>query len=668
MKSLSTQKINQLQRMVSAAQQARQSGLIAQAESLYRDVLKQAPDAWDIRQQLAILFATTGRPEEAARQFRLIVQANPTHAASHANLATALSESNQLDEAIKEFRRALTLNPNMLGAKIAYAETLRRAKQFDEAATAFREVLNQDKVNHAAFNGLGLVYRDTDDFPRALECLEHAVGLAPSNPEYRINFGATLRRSKLIEFAVEQFYEAVKLKPNWLDAVVLLAEALQEQHRFDEAKECFERAQQIKPGEPELSERIGYLYLEMGDSKLATQLFNEIINTHPDRYSARLGLGKAHMLSGHSKEAANIFEGLIRDYPEHTAAYASLANSRKFSPEDAALIEKLHKLADTASEDAPSSIPLSFALGKISDDCKDWDSAWRYYERGNRLRNKSYNYLPEVQEAKFDALISLFTQEFIEEHQHLGTQDSLPVFIVGMPRSGTTLTEQIISSHPQVIGAGEVDFWYRADQNIPHTLKTQTPYPECMRLMQAEHAQQIADRYSALLRKIADPGTDPARITDKMPHNFVQLGLIALLFPKAPIIHCKRDAMDNCLSIFFQNFAGEHPYAYDLNNLGHHYRQYERLMAHWHNVLPGRILDIQYEETIADPEYWSRKLIEHVGLDWDDACLAPHKLERTVKTASHWQVRQPIYKTSVARWKHYEAYLGPLKEALKLPK
>lgn len=182
--------------------------------------------------------------------------------------------------------------------------------------------------------------------------------------------------------------------------------------------------------------------------------------------------------------------------------------------------------------------------------------------------------------------------------------------------------------------------------------------------MQREHAEEIAEKYTTLLHKIAGPGTSPLRITDKMPHNFVQLGLIALLFPNARIIHCKRDAMDNCLSIFFQNFGGEHPYAYDLRNLGHHHRQYERLMAHWHNVLPGRILDINYEDTIADPEIWSRKLIEHVGLKWDDACLAPHKLERTVKTASHWQVRQPIYKTSVARWKHYEQYLGPLQESL----
>lgn len=664
MKSLNAQKINQLQRMLTAAQQARQSGMIQQAEVLYRDVLKQAPEAWDVRQQLAMLLATTDRPEEAAKQFRLIVQANPTHAASHANLATALSESNQLEEAIKEFQRALALNPRLLGARIALAETLRRARRLEESAASFKSALDEDKINHAAFNGLGLVFRDMGDLPRALECFEHAVGLAPENPEYRMNFGAALRNQDLNALAVEQFYQAVMLKPTWLEAVVLLGEVLLKQHRYDEAKECFERAQQLKPQEPELYERLGYVYLDMGDSDHALQTFDKVLAEHPTRYKARLGLSRAHMLAGSSAEATRTLESLIKDHPEEASAYVSLAASRKFTL-DNPLINPLKQLADQTSDDTATAIPLSFALGKILDDCKEWDLAWKYYERGNRLRNAAYNYQPAQQEATFDELMSVFTREFIEKHSHFGVQEKLPVIIIGMPRSGTTLTEQIISSHPQVFGAGEVDFWFHASEAVRYALKTREPYPACMQLMQDVHAREIAERYIALLRKIAGPDLTPSLITDKMPHNFVQLGLIALLFPNAPIIHCKRDAMDNCLSIFFQNFAGEHPYAYDLTNLGHQHRQYERLMSHWHQVLPGRILEINYEDTIADPEYWSRKLISHVGLEWNDACLAPHQLERAVKTASQWQVRQPIYKTSVQRWKNYEKHLASLKEALE---
>lgn len=662
-KSLTTAQQQCLRNMLAAAQQARRSGLAAQAEGLYRDILRQAPGAWDVHQQLALLLATQGKPAEAARHFRQIVKANPTYAPGHANLATALAETGELAEAVTEYQRALALDANLLGARIALGETLRRARRLDEAITAYKGALDRDKVNHAAFNGLGLVYRDLEDLPRALECFEHAVGLAPENPEYRMNFGAALRRYELDGLAAEQFYKAVQLCPTWLEAVVLLAEVLQQQRRFDEAKECYDRALQLHPENPELHERRGYIYLDMGDAEHALEEFTLVRAEHANRPAALLGMGRAYMEAGRSAEAAASLEALLASFPQHAGGFSNLAVSRKFKLDDP-YIPRLRDLTDRVSDEDASAIALSFAMGKVLDDCKQWDDAWHYYARGNRLRNLKYDYQPARQEAEYDALMSVFTKDFFESYQELGVASELPVFIVGMPRSGTTLTEQIISSHPQVIGAGEVVFWGKAKNAVPYTLNTQEPYPQCLSQMTPAHASGIAEKYTTLLRKIAGPGTNPLRITDKMPHNFVQLGLIALLFPNARIIHCRRDAMDNCLSIFFQNFGGEHPYAYDLSNLGHHYRQYERLMAHWHEVLPGRILDINYEDTIADPEYWSRRLIAHVGLEWDDACLAPHKLERTVKTASHWQVRQPIYKTSVQRWKNYEKHLQPLKQAL----
>lgn len=278
-----------------------------------------------------------------------------------------------------------------------------------------------------------------------------------------------------------------------------------------------------------------------------------------------------------------------------------------------------------------------------------------------------FNYSPELDEARFSKLIEIFNADFFKTHQHIGIQSKLPVIIVGMPRSGTILTEQIISSHPDVIGAGEVVFWSRAPNAMPLRLGTETPYPECVLKMSTESAIDIADIYESTLQKIKIVGqnTKPRHITDKFPHNILNIGLIASLFPNIKIIHTKRDSIDTCLSIFFQNFNNAHQYAFDSSNLGFHYRQYERIMRHWHEILPGRIMDINYEDTIVDPEFWSRKLISHIGLEWDDACLSPHKLERSVKTASHWQVRQPIYKTSVQRWKNYEQFLEPLISALK---
>lgn len=663
MKTLTPNKISQLQRMFTAAQQARQSGLNSQAEGLYRDILKQAPEAWDVHHQLGILLATTSRAAEAAKHFRLIVKANPAYAPGHANLANALAESGELEEAVTEFSRALSLDNTLLGARIALGETLRRSTRYEEAVECFKEVLGKDKVSHAAFNGLGLVYRDMGNLPYAIECFDHAVGLSPQNSEYRMNFGAALSRFKLDDLASKQFYEAIKLRPDWLEAIVMLAEVLQRQRRYDEAKECLDRALELMPGNYELHERMGYVYLEMADTNQALQEFDHVLSSYPNRFMALLGVGRAHMEAGNLVVASSTFNSLISLFPDNPTSYYYFANSRKFKQDDP-IIGQLKAQLDSSGDESRSAVALSFALGKIYDDCKNWDEAWSHYARGNLLRNQQYDYQPLQVEAKYNDLISVFTRDFMDSNRALGFNSNLPIIIIGMPRSGTTLTEQIISSHPQVIGAGEVVFWGHAWDAMPYTLGTDIPFPKCIDLLTPEKSLEIAQNYTSLLRKIAGPKTSSERITDKLPHNFVTLGLIALLFPEAPIIHCKRDAMDNCLSIFFQTFEGEHAYAYDLVNIGHHYKEYERLMAHWHAVLPDRIMDINYEDTIADPEYWSRKLIEHVGLEWNDACLAPHKLERTVKTASHWQVRQPIYKTSVQRWKNYEKYLGPLKETL----
>lgn len=648
--------------MFAAAQQAHKSGFLTQAESLYRDILKEMPSAYDVHHHLALLLAGQGRPSEAAKHFRAIVKANPTHAPSHANLANALAEAGDDKESITEFKRAIALAPQLAFAHLGLAAQLRKTGQLDDAIIHYKRALEMDRKSHTAFNGLGLAYRDKEDLPRALECFEHAVGLAPENADYRLNFGVTLRKHKLTDWAAEEFYKAVSLRPQSLEAIVFLAETLQEQRRFDEAKECYDRAMSLKSNEPELHERLGFVYLDMGDTEQAIQQFKESLREEPDRQQGLLGLGRAYMESGNSKQAAETLENLVKLYPDSSAGYFYLAASRKFRPDDA-IIPQIRQLEEKTDKEQ-NTTALSFALGKIHDDIKLWDAAFEYYARGNRLRNAEYDYNREEEEDYYAKLIETFSREFFEKHLDLGQDSALPIIIVGMPRSGTTLTEQIISSHPQVIGAGEVIFWGRAPVALPYTLNTDTPYPECAANLDRKHSKEISHKYIDILHKIAGPNTSPTAITDKMPHNFEHLGLIATLFPKARIVHCKRDPMDNCLSIFFQNFGGDHPYAYDLANLGHHYSQYQKLMEHWHTVLPGRILDINYEDTIADPEHRSRKLIEHVGLEWDDACLAPHKLERTVKTASHWQVRQPIYKTSVQRWKNYEKHLGPLKEAL----
>ena len=300
------------------------------------------------------------------------------------------------------------------------------------------------------------------------------------------------------------------------------------------------------------------------------------------------------------------------------------------------------------------------------DDAGDYDVAFGHYKAGNDLKKAASLYQADATSTYVDRVIATFGTEFFARMDRAGSQPELPVFIVGMPRSGTTLVEQILASHPQVHGAGELDYMRQITQALPERLAPdsvggQQTFPECAAKIDTALAERIAEEH---LQHLREHSASALRITDKTPSNFLRLGLIALLFPKARIIHCQRDPLDTCLSCYFLRFGQGQAFAYDLDDLGRYYRDYARLMEHWRRVLPSPLLEVPYEALVADQEGWSRRLIAFLGLDWDDRCLAFYRSERQVKTASVWQVRQPVYASSIGRWRRYAKHLGPLFAAL----
>lgn len=659
MKNLSAKEIQRLRQMFAAAQQAEKSGQLLPAERLYTDILKDAPQAIEARNALAILFINSNRHAEAAKQFKLILKDIPNHANTHFNLANAYYSQDLLDEAVKHYLLAIQFDPNMKDAYIHLGITYRKQKSPEMAIPLFKKALDIDKKNAFAFFQLGSAYEDIGDLPRSLECLEAATGLDPNNSNYRIGFGLVLAKAELTYEATEQLYKACYANPNDVEAFCILANDLNQKHRYDDAVEALNRAKTLTPDNPEVFDLFGSAYLGMSDTDAALKSYEFSLQLSPNRIASLHGIGQVHQELGNIESGLEIAKKLIS--LDSTSPLGYLLSSRlSKAKEGDEIASQLVSLLEHQELSEENIIAIHFALGKTYDDLKQHAAAFEYYSIGNALVNKKQHYTKAWDTKRFDDLMNVYTTNFFKSHQGIGVSDSSPIFIIGMPRSGTTLTEQIISSHPDVIGAGEVSFWSGAYTALPIRLSSTNPYPECMSEINAEVAHSIAEKYLETLRKIAGPQTNPKHITDKLPHNFMQLGLIALLFPNAKIIHTRRDPIDTCLSIYFQNFAGDHRYAYDLENLGHHYLQYQRLMAHWHKVLPVNIFDVDYEETISNPEDVSRALINHIGLDWNDACLAPHKLERSVKTASHWQVRQPIYKTSVQRWKAYEPYLEKL--------
>jgi tetratricopeptide (TPR) repeat protein len=302
---------------------------------------------------------------------------------------------------------------------------------------------------------------------------------------------------------------------------------------------------------------------------------------------------------------------------------------------------------------------FSFRIGDLLDKDGRFDEAFDYYQRANRLRAVAYDHAGS--KARFEALAHFFSGSQMPLLPRAANRSELPVFIVGMPRSGTTLVEAILASHAQVHGAGELDDVFLMQRELQDLSGANTSYPHCLESVSARVLDQVADRHLAKLQALAP---DAARVTDKLPQNFLNLGLIELVFPGARVIHCARHPLDTCLSIYFQQFMQHHDYATELEHIGLYYQEYRRLMAHWRAVLRLPLLEVGYEDLTANPEATIRHLLEFCGLPWDERCLRHHETGRVARTFSYHQVRQPIYKTSVARWKRYEKHLGPLIAAL----
>jgi hypothetical protein len=302
---------------------------------------------------------------------------------------------------------------------------------------------------------------------------------------------------------------------------------------------------------------------------------------------------------------------------------------------------------------------LHFSLGRIFDRLHRYGEAFEHYSAANQLAKLNYNFDDEVQLC--NRLKEIFSSEHLKSLPKAGNKSERPVFVVGMPRSGTSLAEQILSSHSEIYGAGELQHMNELVGSIRGITLSKDDFPECVVELDAGQMDQLANTY---LAKLDDLSADAPRVVDKMPNNFHYLGLIGLLFPKARIIHCLRDPRDTCLSIYFQDFNQTHAYGSDLTILGRYYREYEKLMAHWRSVVDIPLYEIHYADLVADQEKYSRELIEFCGLDWDDNCLDFYKAKRDVATASYNQVRRPMYKSSLERWRHYEPYIQPLLESL----
>lgn len=491
-----------------------------------------------------------------------------------------------------------------------------------EAAARYQEALSLEPRNAVAHSRLGLAFQMQGKYGRAEEEFRRAIELKPAYAEAYFRLGSLLRWSGNFSASETALRRAIKLDPRNAEALVGLGQTLAGLASWDHTKSCIEKARRLKPRSA----------------------------------SVLCALGWVASIDGRFQEAERLLQEAVEVDPKCSEAWAWLADLRRMTPADKDWLEGAERvLADRVPpvEEAK----LRFAMGKYFNDLQTFPRAFKEYKTANELYKRVASPYDRAARTRFvEEMTHVYTRESLATRVPGACESAKPLFVVGMMRSGTSLMEQIIASHPDAAGAGELDFWNSAVNREKPFLQREAPDAQLSKKL-AESYMRVLDRHSP----------QASRVVDKAPVNSDFLGLLHLVFPNARFIYMRRDPIDTCLSCYFQEFANMAAFTLDLSDLAHYYREHHRLIAHWRAALPaGTLLEVPYEELTADQEAWSRKVIEFIGLPWDPRCLEFHKTERPVVTASNWQVRQRIYSTSVGRWKNYEKFIGPLLELRKL--
>ena len=586
-------------------------------------------NASEKRYQDALLALNERRFADAERLFRRFLKDHPSHVGALNLLTIVLMSMERFAEAEPLIARAVKLDRSSDVSFYNYGLILKRLGKPKQAVAQFTQALRLNQSVADTWNSRGAALNDLDAYQRAIADFDKALALNPNHPGAYANKGRSLGGLQHYDDALTAYDKALALDPRLTEAWLGRGAVLALLDRYDEAFAAFQQALAIDP-------------------HLA---------------SAHCGIGNTLRELGRLDEAREAYLKAIAREPGCGEFYYQYANTKKVAAGDPQLAA-MEKLAADNAAPATDRMYVHFALGKAYADSGDHAQAFAHWRRGNALKRETIEYDEAAMAALFERIEQTFTPALIVDKRGHGDPSSVPIFVLGMPRSGTTLVEQILASHPQVHGAGELSVLENILSTAPDAGGQDVAFPDYVAGLDGPAIRQIGARYVAVLAKLA-PGA--AHVTDKMPGNFFFVGMIHLALPNAKIVHIVRDPVDTCLSCFSNMFSGAQNFTYEQGELGRHYTRYRRLMAHWHRVLPpGAILDVRYEDVVADLEGQARRLTDHCGLAWDDRCLAFNETSRPVRTVSATQVREPIFSHSVARWRAYEAWLGPLLAELKL--
>jgi len=629
------------------------------AEGLCRDALAEFPGEPNLASLLGAALNRLGRGPEAEPLLRHALDEEPNYAKGHEELGRSLLQQGRADEAIDSLRRAVGIDPKLQSAQLALVQALGDAGRAAEAQSAMesflradpaRELIAEAAQHHRAgrLEAAEGLYREVlRRDPRNLEALRLLAVIAIECEHYG-------QAEQLLKRAVE-------IAPDFLAAWVDLARAQAERFDLQAALASLQRADLLNPRSAQVQLQLASVLARCGRHPEAVETYRKAIALNPGSTAGYVGLGNTLKTIGRQAEAIDAYRRATTLKPSHSEAWWSLSNLKTLRFEDAEVTEMERQLESAGLTDE-ARVQFCFALGKAYEDRGDYPRAFAFFDRGNRARRARESYDPVQTEVINERIRGVFDAGFLERNAGAGHPDPAPIFVVGLPRTGSTLLEQILSSHSQVDATHELPDVGLLITAIKRERGGKVAYPEAVREFDAARWVALGRAYIDGTRKYR---RGAPRFVDKMPNNFASIGLIALALPNARIVNTRRDPLDTCLSCYKQLFARGQPFTYDLVELAEYYLEYERMMAHWHAVLPGRVLDVRYEDMVADQRGQTLRLLEFCGLPWEDACLAFHETERAIRTASSEQVRRPIYDSSVGIWRNYERELAPVVEILQ---
>lgn len=636
-----------------------ETGATQEAVAFIQKAISINPNYPEAYLTLSHLYKATNALDESYDAVKKALEIDSNYDEAWVHLGVVCCDLSRFEEAENASRQALSRWPENTQAHISLAIALCNFGRENEAEPLVRRIIELEGGSFPAINPLlGRILLGKNEFDDAEIYIQSALQVAPNDLVLLVNLATIKLGQKHLDQAENLFLKIIKISPDSTDAWAGLADTYQNQYKLEQAEECYIKAVSLESLNFSTAYKLALLQETMGRFDEAENTLRTILEKSPGQLDTVGALAGLLEKAGKFDAAIDTIDPVLsiaeRSVPV-ALALQKLCNKMERCEDAVNYIDELIESSTLRKGDLTA---LHFSLGNLYDRQGKFDDAFKQFSCANELTTHGYH--PNDYTAYISKMISTFSPSMLKEAFAASNTSEQPVFIVGMPRSGTSLIEQILSSHSEVFGAGELRLITELTETITDKHKNLT-FPESVTSISQTEMNDFAQHYFDTINKLSGSAV---RVTDKLPHNFQYIGLIYMLFPNAKIIHCRRDARDTCLSCFSMNFFGHHPYTSNLDYLGRHYKDYQRLMSHW-SELNIPMFEIQYEDLVEDPEKWSKQLIDYCGLDWEEDCLRFYENGRRTRTASYDQVRQPIYKNAVARWKNYESHLNPLFQALQ---